>query len=180
MVRGRELGVLARVQKLGRIGILLLDAEQDVERCGAGGREWTWIFWKSSVVQLNQFPVAQLDPASRRCAVDSRGRSRPPAFASCLRFALRAIAARFRATTDDQAAALRPRVQPSANVRSDWLRCPDVEILPAKAGVRARPGLEAAQAVQDFLGGEMEINLAIFFFQDGRQRCLGIDPAAAA
>jgi hypothetical protein len=45
----------------------------------------------------------------------------------------------------------------------DGLRRPDMEIFSAEAGVRSRPGLKAAQAVQDFLSCVLKINLAILF-----------------
>src|SRR5579864_9301340 len=56
----------------------------------------------------------------------------------------------------------------------DWLRCPEVEVLSPKTGVRARPGLKATQAVKNFLGGQAKINLAVFFLQDGRQCRFGM------
>ena len=65
------------------------------------------------------------------------------------------------ATLDQNLCAASTHVQP--------VRSPNVEILPAKAGVSTGPRLEAAQAIQDFLRGQMEINPAIFFLEDGRQ-----------
>ncbi len=56
-------------------------------------------------------------------------------------------------------------------------RRPDVQVFPAETGVRARPGLEAAQAVQNFLSAQLKINQAIFFLQDGRQRGPSDGPA---
>ncbi len=49
-----------------------------------------------------------------------------------------------------------------------------MEILSAKAGVRARPGLKASQAIYDFLGCTVKINLAVFLLKDGRQRGFGM------
>ena len=54
------------------------------------------------------------------------------------------------------------------------LRSPNVQILSAKAGVCARPGLEATQPIQDFMGGKVKINPAVFFFQDGSQCRLAV------
>ena len=52
----------------------------------------------------------------------------------------------------------------------DGSRGSQVEVLAAETGVGARPGLKAAQAIQDLPGRELKINLSVFFLQNGRQR----------
>src|SRR5437899_8345478 len=50
-------------------------------------------------------------------------------------------------------------------------RRPDVKILPAKAHERSGPRLKSTKPVPDFLRATMEIDLAIFLFQNRGERC---------
>src|SRR5438270_7332894 len=51
---------------------------------------------------------------------------------------------------------------------------PDVQILTAKLRVCARPGLKAANAVEELGGRACEIQLPVFFHQNRRQGCFRI------
>ena len=47
---------------------------------------------------------------------------------------------------------------------------PDVASLTAESGIRARPGGETTDAIEDFLGGERPVDEAVLLFEHGGAR----------
>ncbi len=126
---------------------LAVQREAECRSCYPG-RRYGHGFPETRTLVIRFEAVASLrpSPSFSPAAGGSHGRNRMPACASCLRFATRISSSEVPVAASDQTVAFDREfgfAKPTAAMRN-----PDMQIFAAKAGERARPWLEAPQAIQ--------------------------------